>query len=259
MSLTGLPLILLTWVLAIVAVAATVRWWRLPGRRRVPVRVAGLVAIEVLVVAGVGLIVNRQDSFYPSWAALGGLHSVVTTSAASVGRLDGKLDNHAAVTWSPPQAAAWHLAAPPQLLAPPDYAEHADRRFPIIVMLTSAGAAHQSGGASPGAGASGRGGGASGGGAGEVGDPRPVAGVVVVVLRPTGATTGTALADLPAALGQDARVTDRLAILVDPAWMRVAKAWPGHPPVIAGHDATALAAAARELPAPLAAPERLPS
>ncbi|GAA2657130.1 hypothetical protein [Paractinoplanes durhamensis] len=232
MSLVGLPLILLTWALAIGAVAATVRGWRLAGRWRMPVRIVGLVVVEALVVAGAGLIVNRQDSFYPSWQALGGAASVVTVPSTSAGRLDGTLDSHAAVTWSPPEAAAWHLAAAPQLIAPSDYAATPARTFPVILVLTTTT---------------------------EAAEIRPAAGALTVALAPTADTTVAALADLSGRLARDARVTDRLVILADGPWASLAAGWPGRPPVIAGHTAADFERATRDLPAPLAAPEELPS
>jgi hypothetical protein len=370
-SLTGLPLILLTWVLVIVAVVATVRWWRLSGRRRVPVRVGGLVLIELLVVAGVGLIVNREDSFYPSWQALGGLRNSVTVPSAPTGRLDGKLDGHVPVTWSPPEAAGWHLAGPPLLIAPADYAAQPDRTFPIVIVLTAAtdirpasdavtvvlhptprtnvlstpgkgpspGApAHptpsrspsartnvlstqtasppgarpgsSSGGqnvrstqpgtvpGAPPAGATGSSPGARPGGSSGGQNVRSTQPGTVPGARPTGATgsspgarpggspggqnvrstqPGTpptsppgnppgnpsggtnVLSALPDLLARDARVTNSVVILADPEWLALAKTWPGHPPVIAGHDGPAFEKAARDLPAPLAAPQKLPS
>jgi hypothetical protein len=235
-SLTGLPLILLTGVLAAVAVAATVRGWRLSGRKRTPVRIAGLVAVEVLVVAGIGLVVNRHEGFYPSWQALGATETVVVPPAVTTGRLDGTLDADGVVTWSPPEAAAWRLAAEPLLVAPPDYAKHPDRTFPVVVALTTAAGARET---------------------------RRVAasatGVLTVVLVPTAASTAASLGTLRGRLGQDARTADGLVVLADPAWTPLASAWPGRPPVMAGHTAAVFAAAARDLPAPLAAPQEVPS
>ena len=54
MSLTGLPLLLSVTAALVLAAAATVRGWR-----RMPLRLAGLITIEVLTVAGIGLVVNR--------------------------------------------------------------------------------------------------------------------------------------------------------------------------------------------------------
>jgi hypothetical protein len=48
-------------------------------------------------------------------------------------------------------------------------------------------------------------------------------------------------------------------LLTDPRWAALAAAWPGRPPMVDGHTPSAFDAAARALPAPLAAPQRLPS
>jgi hypothetical protein len=236
MSLTGLPLIVLTGLLGLVAVAAAVRGWRLAGRKRMPVRLAALVAVEVLLVAGVGLVANRHEGFYPSWRALGGSENVVTVPPAPAGRLDGELDHDGAVPWSPPGIAAWHLAAAPLLIVPPGYARHPNLRYPVVVALTSKDGASRIRTA---AGSS--------------------SGTVTVVLVPTRQTTAALLAPLSGLLGQDARVADGLVLLADPVWAPLAAAWPGWPTVIAGHTAAAFEAAARVLPAPLAAPQELPS
>jgi hypothetical protein len=236
MSLTGLPLILLVGLAAVIVVAATVRGWNVPGRKRVPLRTAGLVTIEVLVVAGIGLVVNRHDDFYPSWQALGGGVEVTVVPAAAPGRLDGPLDSDGAITWSPPGAAAWHLAAAPLLIAPPEYAKCATDTFPVIVALTTP--------------------------AGLAGTRRAAAaatGALTVVLQPTRDTTAAALATLPGLLGADARVAGGLAVLAEPAWTALASAWPGHPAVVTGPAEAAFTAAARGLPAPLGRPQRLPS
>ena len=237
MSLTGLPLIVLTGMLAAVAAAATVRGWGLSGRRRMAVRIAGLAAVEVLVVAGIGLVVNRHEGFYPSWQSLGGgTETVVVLPSVTTGRLDGTLDADGTVTWTPPEATAWHLAAEPVLVAPPEYAKHRDRTFPVVVALTTPAGARET---------------------------RRVAasatGVLTVVLEPTAASTAASLDTLRGRLGQDARAADGLVVLADPAWTSLASAWPGRPTVIAGHTAAAFATAARDLPAPLAAAQRLPS
>lgn len=236
MSLTGLPLILLTGCAVVVAAVATVRGWRLPGRKRITLRVAGLVAIEVLLVAEIGLVVNRQEDFYPSWRALTGSETVVAAPSAAAGRLDGELDAGSTITWSPPEAAAWRLAAAPLLVTTPEYGRHSDRAFPVVLALTSAAGVPETRRRAASA-----------------------AGLLTVILQPTGETTAAALAQIPALLGRDARVGDGLALLADPQWAALAAAWPGRPPVLAGHTAAAFDSAARTLPAPLAAPLRLPS
>jgi hypothetical protein len=236
-SLTGLPLILLTGFLVIVAGTATARGWRLSGRKRIPLRIAGLVAIELLLVTDIGLVVNRQENFYPSWRALGGSESaVVAAPSATAGRLDGKLDAGGTVAWSPPEAAAWRLAATPLLVTAPEYGDQLDRAFPVVLALTTAAGAAET-----------------------RRQAAAASGVLTLILQPTRGTTAASLAELPDLLGRDARVGAGLVLLADPQWSSLAAAWPGHPAVVAGHTATAFAAATRELPAPLAAPQRLPA
>ncbi|MCU7727424.1 hypothetical protein ODJ79_27140 [Actinoplanes sp. KI2] len=236
MSLTGLPLILLTGFLVLAAGAATVRFWRLPGRKRLPFRIAGLVAIEVLLVAEIGLVVNRQECFYPSWRVLGGAENAVVAPAPPAGRLDGELDADGTIAWSPPEAAAWHLAAAPLLVTASEYGAHADRAFPVVLALTS------------------------GPGVPETRRRAAAAtGLVTLILQPTPGTTAPSLADLSELLRRDARVGDGLVLLADPRWTSLAAAWPGHPPVVAGHAPADFDSAVRALPPSLAAPQRLPS
>ncbi|GAA4604067.1 hypothetical protein BJY16_004850 [Actinoplanes octamycinicus] len=218
MRLTGIPLFLLVATAAVGTMAATVRGWR-----RLPVRIAGLLAVEILAVAAIGLWVNRSQRFYPTWESLTGASQVAAVTETAAGRLDPRLAGATAVAWKPAEAAAWHLARPPLLLAPPDYAEQPDRTFPLLVVL----------GDDPGT--------------------RP-AGVLTVVLAPTRATTAASLGTLRAAVARDARSADALAVVAGPRWHALAAAWPGHPAVATGIDQ-----AVRGLPAPLAAPQRLPS
>ncbi|WP_051807297.1 hypothetical protein [Actinoplanes subtropicus] len=236
MSLTGLPLILLTGGLALVAAAATVRVWRWGGRKRIPLRVAGLVAIELLLVAEIGLVVNRQQNFYPSWSALGGSEDVVAAPPAPPGRLDDELDAGGTIAWSPPGAAAWRLAAAPLLVTGPEYGKHRDRAFPVVLALTTpAGLAETRRRAAS------------------------ATGLLTLILQPTRGTTAASLAELPGLLRRDARTGDGLVLLTDPQWSSLAAGWPGRPPVVAGHTATAFDSAARLLPAPLAPPQQLPT
>ncbi|WP_433304741.1 hypothetical protein ACQP2F_16070 [Actinoplanes sp. CA-030573] len=236
MNLTGLRLILTTGLLGLLAVTVTIRFWRIAGRKRVPLRIVGLLMIEVFLVAVVGLVFNRHENFYPSWQALTDSGKVVTVPSAVPGRLDGALNLVGSVMWSPPGVADWRLATSPMLIAPPEYSQHRNRTFPVIVVLaTTVGAAEA---------------------------PRIAAatpGALTVVLEPTRATIAASLQALPALLARDARVARGLVVLADPKWLSLAADWPSHPPVITGWDEAAFAVAADELPAPLAAPQRLPS
>jgi hypothetical protein len=234
--LTGLPVILLIGVLVVAAVAATVCGWRLSGRKRMALRMAGLLAVELLIVADIGLIANRQDGFYPSWRALGGADDVVVVPSAKAGRLDGRLNTDGTSTWSPPEVAAWHLAAAPLVVPSLEYAKHPNHTFPVVIALTTPAG---------------------------VAETRSVAaaatGVLTVVLEPTRRTTASSLDTLRDLLGRDVRIADGLVVLTDPGWAPLAAAWPGRPAVIAGHTAAAFTTAEDHLSAPLAAAQELPS
>ncbi|GIF13840.1 hypothetical protein [Actinoplanes teichomyceticus] len=226
MSLTGLPLILLTGTLAVLVAAATVRGWRRPA-----IRIAGLILTEALIVAGAGLIANRSAGFYPSWRALGGAPDATVPTPVAPGRLDGALGGRGAVLgWAPPEAAGWRLAVRPQLVIPPDYPARPERTFPVVVALV---------------------------GAPDAASLRRTAasapGVLTLILRPTAGTTATALAALPGALARDVRSAGAPAVLATPRWAPLAAAWSGRPAV------SGFAEAVRALPEPLAAPLRLPS
>ncbi|WP_433796350.1 hypothetical protein [Actinoplanes sp. CA-252034] len=225
MRLTGLPLILAAWALLAVAVVVTVRLWR-----RLPARLGGLVLIEVLAVLGIALIVNRVEGFYPSWQSLVGSETAAAvTEPTGAGRLDVSLDA-GTVAWSPAEATGWHLAVPPALIATRDYAQHPDRRFPVVMVLTTEHAAAA------------------------VKDAAARAtGVLTVVLVPTRQTTVAALSGLPAVLSADARTADGIAVVADPAWRRLTAAWPQHASFATFDEAV------RMSPPPLAAPMRLPS
>ncbi|GGR12756.1 hypothetical protein GCM10010168_33140 [Actinoplanes ianthinogenes] len=301
MRLTGLPLIILVATAASVTVAVTVRGWR-----HLSVRITGLLLVEILVVLGIGLFVNRSQRFYPTWQSLTGETEVAEVATPAAGRLDTRLTAAAPVPWTPPEAAAWHLATPPLLLAPPDYAQLPERTYPVVVVLGGDAGARSAGTRSPeapkavpgnaaaarssgkptvlpGRAAEARSPGAlkvlPGGAAGTrssgpptaapSGGPRPSgapavtpgsdagpqpAGVLTVFLTPTRQTTAKSLGTLRAALARDARSADNLAIVAGPRWHALAAAWPGRPAVATGIDQ-----AVRGLPAPLTAPQRLPS
>ncbi|MFI1990592.1 hypothetical protein [Actinoplanes sp. NPDC020271] len=212
MRLTGLPLILLAGTLTIAAVVATVRWWR-----HLPIRIVGLILLEVLVVAETGLIVNREARFYPSWKALGGTPDISVVTAPTAGRLDDSLTAGATIPWNPAGSEGWHLTATPAVVVPPDYLEYPDRTFPVVIVLTGVA-------------------------------PKPTEGVLSVVLAPSGQTSAESLAAVPAELGRDFRAADTFAVVAGPG-----ETWPGRRALGSFDEA------ARQLPAPLAAPRKLPS
>jgi hypothetical protein len=175
MELTGLPLIGLSLLATAAAGAGTVVRWNRFGRGRLIGRAAGVLVCEALLVVTAGLIANRHDQFYPSWAALAGdTGASSATATRAAGSLDGSFGaDRLTMPWLPPDAAGWHLGAPPEISVPPGYVG-ARGEFPALVAL---------------------------GGRATGGD------LVRVGAAPTGRTTAAALADLPARLGTDLRVT----------------------------------------------------
>jgi hypothetical protein len=174
MELTGIPLILLTLVAAAAAVAGTILLWSRFGRWRLLSRAIGVLLCETLVVLSVGLIANRQEQFYPSWQALSGdTGTKSTTAARRAGRLDASFGpGRSTLAWQPPGSAAWHLKSNAEVAVPPGYRAHP--AFPALLALGG----------------------------------RPAAsGLVSVVAYPAVRTSAATLADLPALLGVDLRVT----------------------------------------------------
>jgi hypothetical protein len=229
MSLTGIPLILLAAALAVLAAAATVRFWR----RGAAVRIPGLLVLEILTVLTVGLVANRHEGFYPSWQALGGGQDSETVAPAPTGRLDAHLVDGSAVPWMPPDAARWRLARTAVLVVPTGYTKRTNVAFPVIVVLTTID---------------------------RVATVRAPADALTVVAVPTRDTTAADLADLPTQLAQDARATaGGWAIVADATHSVLARQWhnlvPGRFRTVAG----SVDQAAERLPPALTAPIRLPS
>lgn len=235
MNVTGRSTIVVFGMLAVLTAAATVYFWRRGGRWRWPIRVAGLLAFEVFVVLTVGLLVNRSEHFYPNWEAIFGNDGVETVAPPPVGRLDRALAAGNIVTWSPPEASGWRLAAAPILIVPVDYVRHTDRSYPVIVVLTSADRV-----------------------ASIRAEAASMADAVTVVAVPAPGTTAADLSTLPARLAQDARASvSGWAIVADPAHTALARQWRTLVPTRFRLVASTLAAAEDKLPPPLNAPVRL--
>ncbi|GAA3345672.1 hypothetical protein GCM10020358_53620 [Amorphoplanes nipponensis] len=245
--MTGVPLLLVAVVSTALAAVVVVRLWSRGGRWRLAARAAGLVALEVTGVLTIALGANRAEDFYPSWQALGGDTGATAVAATRpAGHLDEVLTGaRSGVTWEPPAARAWHLAAAPTLMVPTGYDEQADRAFPVVLALVAGG---------------------------QPAATRSLAGLtpdaVTVVVSPTRATTAAAMTTLAGQLDRDARVTGRgWAVVADPPAARVAEQLCRLAPdrfatlvVVSGtsRDAAVRAAVSR-LPAPLTAPLRFPS
>jgi hypothetical protein len=236
MSLIGRTLIGLTLILTAVVALGTVRLWRLPGRWRLPARMAGLVTVQILVVTSAGLIVNRVEGFYPSWQALIGDDTVATTAPAPTGRLDAGLAAGPAISWSPPEATRWRLQGPPTVVVPAAYHRYPDRTFPVIAVLTSADRA-----ATPRTRA------------------ESAADVLTVIVVPTHTTTATDLGTLPGRLQADLRAAGTgWAIVADTPYAALARQWQALAPAQFRSVNGTFDDALQALPVPLRAPVRLP-
>jgi hypothetical protein len=138
MSLTGVPLIGVAVLATAVTATATVLLWSRFGRWRFLSRTGGILLTETLAIAAIGLVVNRIDMFYPSWAALEGRTGTTAVAVARpAGRLDGLVRGSAAVTvpWRPAGAAAWRLAGTPHVVFPAGYRQRPSIAYPAVVSL----------------------------------------------------------------------------------------------------------------------------
>ena len=97
MTLTGVPIIVLAGLAALITGVSTVLLWH---RTFVPLRLAGLLLTEALVVASIGLIVNRSQQFYPSWTALSGETGAEARSTDRAGRLDASFVDGRSRPWA---------------------------------------------------------------------------------------------------------------------------------------------------------------
>lgn len=146
MSLTGLPLLVLSLTATVGALVLVVAGWRRLRRFRVPGRTLSIVLCEVLALASLGLAVNRWGDFYPSWTALlGGVatrslaHASSTNLAhwlvarAAQGERDGFV-----FTWKPAVVSSWHLDEAPIVYVPPAYFQRATSSFPVALVVAPA-------------------------------------------------------------------------------------------------------------------------
>jgi hypothetical protein len=189
MSLTGVPLIILVVLATAAAGAGTVLLWSRYGRWRMLSRTAGILLTETLVAASVGLVSNRVEMFYPSWAALEGRTGTTVVAATQpAGRLDGLVHGAAAAVlpWHPAGAAAWRLAGPPRVVLPAGYRNRPSVTYPTVVSLVDTAVEA----------------------AAAVRAARGVAAVGLVAV-PTAGTAAAALATLPAQLAAAVRVNGR--------------------------------------------------
>ena len=142
MSLTGVPLIIVAVLATAAAGAGTVLLWSRYGRWRMLSRTAGILLTETLVAATVGLVSNRVEMFYPSWAALEGRTGTTVVAAPQpAGRLDGLVRGAAAAVlpWHPAGAAPWRLAGVPRVVLPAGYRNRPSITYPAVVSLVDTG------------------------------------------------------------------------------------------------------------------------
>ncbi|HWS37377.1 MAG TPA: hypothetical protein VN408_32195 [Actinoplanes sp.] len=212
MSLTGLPLLFVVALGTVAVAAGTVLAWRRRLRPRLLVRPLGILLTEALLVTTIGLLVNRSELFYPTWADLFPPPAATAAVTVRVAALDGWLGTRdsGTFTWRPDGWAGWHLAAAPTVVVPAGYLGDPHRRFSVVVVL----------------------------GAGGTGTAAGADETVVVYARTTAATPAAVLTeDLPAALSRDLRVSGRRWALVSPtaasALAGQAAAAPGRYPAIA--------------------------
>jgi hypothetical protein len=208
MSLTGTPLIVLAMLATAGTLAATILVWSRGRRLRLPLRTLGVLLTEALLLLSVGLVVNRSQQFYPTWAAL--LQTGSTTGITyptAPGHLDrwlreyagGHPDQSIAFIWQPTGWTGWHLAGAPIIVTPTAYLQHPGWRYSALLVIdngttgwtpTAEGAAARSAGLTAGA-------------------------AIMVFARTTPTTTAhTLVAALPKALARDLRVTGRRWALV---------------------------------------------
>ncbi|MFB9237647.1 hypothetical protein ACFFWC_19160 [Plantactinospora siamensis] len=152
MALTGWPFILLVALCAVGGVAGTVLLWNRFGRVRYLLRPAGVLLAEVLMLSTVGLVVNRSEEFYPTWAALLGTRtgpatvlrdSNDATYRDGPGGLDRRLaaqaggHRDAALTfaWQPAGWRGWGLSAAPIVSTPPGYLRHPTWSYSAVVVV----------------------------------------------------------------------------------------------------------------------------
>jgi hypothetical protein len=159
-SLTGVPLLVLSSLAALGVLAGTVWFWRGTAWWRPVVRAAGILACEALVLFTAGLVVNRSLEIFPSWSALFNRHKAAPppTVVADPGtRLDVWLHSRAVegarnglvFEWRPAGAAAWHLAAAPVIYVPPRYFTATALRFPVVLVVAPSHAGPAQGGWDP--------------------------------------------------------------------------------------------------------------
>ncbi|MCP2329154.1 hypothetical protein HDA40_007661 [Hamadaea flava] len=146
MGLTSLTLLAVAFVATAAALAGLVLLWRRLRGPLVVLRVAGIVVAETLLLASIGLTVNRAGDFYPSWASLRGETTPIQQSTTQAVRLSPELAAQAAsgrqnglvFPWHPAGERAWRLAGSPVAYLPPESFQEDGLAVPVIVVESTA-------------------------------------------------------------------------------------------------------------------------
>jgi hypothetical protein len=146
-SLTGLPLLILSVIATVGALAATIFFWRRGAPRfQALTRTLCVLLCEALALFTGGLVMNRALDLYPSWSTLmhqnDGGKAPANAVVDSTTNLDTWLRSQAAegsknglaFDWKPPEWTSWHLVTPPTIYLPPAYFSGDTLHFPVIIV-----------------------------------------------------------------------------------------------------------------------------
>lgn len=149
MPLTSVPLMVLAFLVTASVVAGTAWVWGRSWRLRFLPRTVGLLLIEASLLISVGLVVNREEGFYPTWdslvasdsgdAAAPAYHTVAGSLDQQLAALPGaRGGNPQALPWQPKGWSRWRLAAAPTLVVPAGYLQHPQWHYSVILVLADA-------------------------------------------------------------------------------------------------------------------------
>jgi hypothetical protein len=146
-SLTGLPLLVVSILAALGAFAVTIWSWRRGRWWRPVTRTVGVLACEALVLFTVGLVTNRSLDIFPSWSALLDQDRKAPPPTVVAADPTTKLDdwlrtravegthNGLVFEWRPADTATWHLTTEPVVYVPPRYFSERAAHFPVVLVV----------------------------------------------------------------------------------------------------------------------------
>ncbi|NUR52030.1 MAG: hypothetical protein HOV71_28220 [Hamadaea sp.] len=146
MGLTSLALLGTSAVVTAAAIAGLVLLWRRLRGPFVVVRIGGILLAEILLLASIGLTVNRAGDFYPSWASLLGEATPVRLPTTDPVRLPPQLAAQASAgrtnglvfPWHPAGERDWRLAGSPVAYLPPESFQAGGVAVAVIVVVSTA-------------------------------------------------------------------------------------------------------------------------